>query len=85
MVQRVVDSTDNIRESLRAVITRIEQLEADKAEIAADITDIKKQAARDGFNVKVINTLIRERRKDADEVDEFNTVLDTYRRALETL
>jgi|KBSMisStandDraft_5_1062788.scaffolds.fasta_scaffold00074_3 uncharacterized protein (UPF0335 family) len=85
MVERLVGSLDNIRESLRAVIERIERLEADKAEIAADIAEVKKKAKSDGFDIKVINTLIRERRKDADEVEEFNIVLDTYRRALETL
>jgi uncharacterized protein (UPF0335 family) len=85
MVERLVGSLDNIRESLRAVIERIERLEADKADIAADIAEVKKKAKSDGFDVKVINTLIRERRKDADEVEEFNIVLDTYRRALETL
>jgi len=85
MVERLVGSLDNIRESLRAVIERIERLEADKAEIAADIAEVKKKAKSDGFDIKVINTLIRERRKDADQVEEFNIVLDTYRRALEAL
>jgi uncharacterized protein (UPF0335 family) len=85
MVERLVGSLDNIRESLRAIIEQIERLEADKAEIAADITEVKKKAKSNGFDIKVINTLIRERRKDADEVEEFNIVLDTYRRALEAL
>jgi len=76
---------DNVREELRSIINRIEQLEADKADITADIRTVKKEAARNDLDIKVINTLIRERRKDADEVEEFNIVLDAYRRALGVL
>lgn len=67
---------------LRQFIERIERLEEDRRAIAEDIKEVKAEAKGSGFDTKVIAFLIRERRKDKDDVDEFNTLVDTYKRAL---
>jgi uncharacterized protein (UPF0335 family) len=50
--------------------------------LAGDIKDIYGEAKSAGFDVKVIRQLIRIRRQDANEVQEQETLLDVYRRAL---
>lgn len=69
-------------ERLLSFIERIERLEAEKKTLADDIKEIKKEAKGTGFDVKVINHLIKERKQDKDDLDEFNTQADVYRRAI---
>lgn len=76
---------DNIAtDRLRAFVERIEKLEEERRSIGADIKEVKAEAKGTGFDVAVISFLIRERRKDKDDLDEFNTQADIYRRALQT-
>lgn len=70
-------------DQLRSIVDRIESLESERATIAADIKEIKKEAKDAGFLIPVINFIIKERKQDPDDVSEFNTIKDTYRRALE--
>lgn len=67
---------------LRSIVERIERLESDRAALAADIKDIYSEAKSDGFDVKVLRVLIRDRKRDAAEVEERETLLDVYKRAL---
>lgn len=67
---------------LRAIIERIEHLQSDIRGIQDDVKEIKKEAKGIGFDVKVINYLIRIRRQDADDLAEFETIADTYKRAI---
>jgi uncharacterized protein (UPF0335 family) len=69
-------------ERLRSLIERIERLEEERRALAGDIKDIFAEAKSAGFDVKVIRQLIRIRRQDANEVQEQETLLDVYRRAL---
>jgi uncharacterized protein (UPF0335 family) len=72
----------NAQGALRDIVDRIERLEGEKADIAADISAIKKEAKRNGFNVRAINTLVRERRQDQGDLEALNEVLDYYRTIL---
>ncbi len=67
---------------LRSLVERIEWLEEQRRGIAADIKDIYAAAKRAGYDVKVMRRLIADRRKDAAEVEEFESLLDLYRRAI---
>jgi hypothetical protein len=50
--------------------------------LASDIKDIYAEAKSAGFDPKVLRQLIRIRKQEAAEVEEQETMLDIYRRAL---
>lgn len=67
---------------LRSIVDRIERLEEERKGIGGDIRDIYQEAKSAGFDLKVLRMLIRLRRLEAAEVEEMETLLDVYRRAL---
>src|SRR6202046_5557631 len=67
---------------LRSLIERIERLEEERKALGSDIKDIYAEAKSAGFDVKVLRQLIRIRKQEAAEVEEQETMLDIYRRAL---
>jgi uncharacterized protein (UPF0335 family) len=67
---------------LRSLVERIERLEEERKALGSDIKDIYAEAKSAGFDVKVLRQLISIRRKEAAEVEEQETLLDVYRRAL---
>lgn len=69
-------------ERLRSLVERIERLADERKAINDDIKDIYLEAKSAGFDVKVMRQLVAIRRKDASEVEEQETLLDVYRRAL---
>ena len=69
-------------ERLRSIVERIERLEEERKALAGDIKDIYAEAKSAGFDVKVLRQLIRIRKSEPAEVEEQETLLDVYRRAL---
>jgi uncharacterized protein (UPF0335 family) len=69
-------------ERLRSFIERIERLNEERAILSTDIKEVRAEAKGTGFDVKVIAHLIKIRKQDKDDLDEFESVLDTYKRAL---
>ena len=67
---------------LRSIIERIERLEEERKALGSDIKDIYAEAKSAGFDVKVLRQLIRVRKQEPAEVEEQETLLDVYRRAL---
>ena len=67
---------------LRSLVERIERLEEERKALAGDIKDIYAEAKAAGFDVKVLRQIIRLRRQDQAEVEEQESLLDLYRRAL---
>ncbi len=67
---------------LRSLIERIERLEDERKALGSDIKDIYSEAKSAGFDVKVLRQLISIRRKEPAEVEEQESLLDVYRRAL---
>jgi uncharacterized protein (UPF0335 family) len=67
---------------LRSIVERIERLEEERKALGNDIKDIYAEAKSAGFDVKVLRQLIRIRKQEAAEVEELETLLDVYRRAL---
>ena len=67
---------------LRSIIERIERLEEEKRALSDDIKDIFSEGKSAGFDVKVIRQVIRLRKQEPADVEEQETLLDLYRRAL---
>jgi uncharacterized protein (UPF0335 family) len=69
-------------EQLKSIIERIEQLEEEKAGLAADIREVLAEAKGNGFSVPAIRTILKMRKKDSAQREEEETVLDAYMNAL---
>ncbi|HUN41837.1 MAG TPA: DUF2312 domain-containing protein [Acetobacteraceae bacterium] len=87
MAVRVVEKTDTntggiAADRLRSIVERIERLEEERKALGNDIKDIYAEAKSAGFDVKVLRQLIRIRKQEAAEVEEQESLLDVYRRAL---
>lgn len=67
---------------LKALITRIENLEVDKAEIANDIKEVYSEAKGAGFDTKILRKVIARRKRKTDELQEEEAILDLYLKAL---
>jgi uncharacterized protein (UPF0335 family) len=67
---------------LRSLVERIERLEEERKALGSDIKDIFAEAKSAGFDVKVMRQIIRLRKLEPAEVEEQETLLDVYRRAL---
>ena len=67
---------------LRAFVERIERLEEEKKTISDDIKDVYAEAKGTGFDTKALRKIVAERKQDAAERLEFETILDLYRHAL---
>jgi uncharacterized protein (UPF0335 family) len=82
-----LDATDgkptNIAgDRLRSLVDRIERLEEERKALGSDIKDIYAEAKSAGFDVKVLRQLIRIRKQEPAEIEEQETLLDVYRRAI---
>ncbi|MFZ0021392.1 MAG: DUF2312 domain-containing protein [Acetobacteraceae bacterium] len=87
MALHAVEQTDTktggiAADRLRSIVDRIERLEEERKALGGDIRDIYAEAKSAGFDVKVLRQLIRVRRQEAGDVEEQETLLDVYRRAL---
>lgn len=69
-------------DKLKSFVERIERLEEERAATASDIKEVYAEAKGSGFDSKVLRQLIRDRKQNADDLDEFETVLAMYKRAL---
>jgi uncharacterized protein (UPF0335 family) len=69
-------------QQLLTIIERIEKLNEDTANIAADIKEIYAEAKSAGFDPKYIRQMIRLRKMDPDELDEADELTKMYRGAL---
>ena len=67
---------------LRSIIERIERLEEERTALSSDIKDIYAESKSAGFEPKIIRQLIRIRKQEPADVEEAETLLDIYRRAL---
>ena len=70
------------KDQLKAFVERIERLEEEKKTISDDIRDVYAEAKGNGFDVKVLRTIVRMRKQDANERQEEQAILETYLNAL---
>ena len=84
----VAETQDNAQwgniagDRLRSLIERIERLEEEKKALSSDIKDIYAESKSAGFDPKIIRKLISIRKQEPADVEEQETLLDVYRRAL---
>src|SRR5258708_2341797 len=69
-------------ERLRSFVDRIERLEEEKKVLGADIKEVYSEAKGHGFDTKILRKVIALRKKDKEERDEEDTLLDLYKQAL---
>lgn len=69
-------------DQLRAFIERIEKLEEEKQTIADDIKDVYAEAKANGYDTKIMRTVVRLRKQDSAERQEQEALLDLYMHAL---
>jgi len=69
-------------DQLRSFIERIERLEEEKKALGDDIRDVYAEAKGTGFDTKVIRQVVRLRKKDSNERQEEEALLDLYMHAL---
>lgn len=77
----VLDS--NTKEKLKAYVASIEKLENDKTEILEQMRDIFKDAANDGFDVKIIKTVLKLRKMKKEDRIENEELISLYKAALD--
>ncbi|MBA4801975.1 MULTISPECIES: DUF2312 domain-containing protein [Euryhalocaulis] len=70
------------QERLRSFIQRIERLEADKAEVMADMKEVYAEAKSMGFDTKIMRQVVRLRKMDQQDRSEQEAVLDLYLHAV---
>lgn len=70
------------KEQLKSIIERIERLEEEKAQTAADIREVYAEAKANGFDAKTLRQVVRLRKLDADDRQEQEYMLELYLSAL---
>lgn len=79
-MENQTDTTTAAR--LKSFIERIERLEEEKANLAADIRDIYAEAKGVGFDAPAIRKIVALRKKDEDKRAEEEAILKVYKDAL---
>ena len=69
-------------EQLKSFIERIERLEEEKRALSGDNKEVYAEAKGTGFEPKIMRQIIKLRKMDKEEVDEEESLLDLYKRAL---
>ena len=67
---------------LKSFIERIERLEDEKRALGEDIKEVYTEAKGNGFEPKIMRQIIKIRKMDKDALDEQESLLDLYKRAL---
>ncbi len=69
-------------DQLKSLVQRIERLEEEKRTIAADIKEVYGEAKGTGYDVKILRKVIAIRRRDMNERQEEETLMDLYLQAV---
>ncbi len=69
-------------ERLKSFVERIERLSEEKAALSADIREVFAEAKATGFDPAAMRQIIKIRKMDKDDLDEQETLVELYKRAL---
>ena len=75
-------ANDTAARDLKTMLEQIESAQAVKADASKDETDIYVVAKSKGYNVKALKALVRERKRDADELRQERDSLELYKQLL---
>ena len=79
----VIDNASSANgEELRAFIERFERLDAEKKDLADAQKEVMAEAKGRGYDIKIIRKLIAMRKRDKDDLDEEEAILELYKAAL---
>ena len=70
------------KEKLQQYAARIESLEADKEEIAGQIREVLKDASNDGFDTKILKTVLKLKKMKREDRIESEELISIYKIAL---
>ena len=73
---------DVTADELRSFVERYEHLEAEKKDITDQQKEVMAEAKGRGYDTKALRAIIRLRKKDPNEIQEEEAVLDLYKNAL---
>ena len=65
------------------IVTKIENIEREKAEVSELLTDVYNEAKSMGYDVKIIKHVLKLRKKDKDALAEEDSLIELYRGALD--
>ena len=82
MTDETVSTTAVAAGQLKAIVERIERLEDEKKEVAEQIKEVYAEAKGSGFDAKTLRKIVSLRKKDAEERQEEEALLDLYMSAL---
>lgn len=82
MTDTDISSTTVAAGQLKAIIERIERLEEEKREVAGQVKEVYAEAKGNGFDAKTLRKIVALRRKDTEERQEEEALLDLYMHAL---
>ena len=69
-------------EKLLSLIQRVENLEEDRTNIAEDVREVYREAKGLGFDPKIIRQLVKLRKKETDDRQELEALIDSYKTAI---
>lgn len=69
-------------DQLRSVLERVERVEFDMKALSDDRSDIYKEAAGNGYDVKALRIIVRMRKQDPAKRAEQEAILESYQQAL---
>jgi uncharacterized protein (UPF0335 family) len=69
-------------EQLLNYIQRIERLEEEKTNLAADVRDVYREAKGMGFDTKIVRELIKLRKMEPDDRQELEALIESYKMAI---
>ena len=77
-----IDTYSVTADELRQFIERIEQLDAEKADLAEQAKEVMAEAKGRGYDTKVIRKVIALRKRKPDDIAEEEAIMDMYKAAL---
>jgi len=78
----VVDTDPLPGDEIRSFIERYEALDAQKADLANELKEVMAEAKGRGYDTKVLRKIIAMRKRDKDDLDEEEAILELYKTAL---
>jgi uncharacterized protein (UPF0335 family) len=82
VAEEIKKGSNSAGKQLKSIVDRIEKLEAEKAAVSTDISDVYAEAKSAGFDPKVLRQVVRNRKTDPAKREEFESLVDTYEHAI---
>ena len=69
-------------DELKQIVSKIEKIEQEKADISDVLKDAYQEAKYQGYDIKIIKHVLKLRKKNKEELEEEDNLIDMYRAAL---